>query len=156
MNSRAIDATTYDVLLASVASLIKARVAGEQALREAHKSAGESLAAFCLELLAVLDMLDAQLTFLAAQPREAPWPRLERNLSVSRNKLAAALAARGVTPIDVTLGESPDYRVCVAVERRAGGSEAGERVAEVLRSGWAIGADVLRAAEVAIAVGDGG
>lgn len=151
---RTLAPSTYDALTATVAVMTRDRVAGDQALREAHKTAQEGLAAFCLELLAVLDTLDAQVAFLASQPREAPWPRLEKNLLVSRNKLFAALTARGVSPIAIELGSVPDYRLCTAVERRAVAGATGERVAEVLRPGWTMGEGLLRAAEVAVAVGE--
>jgi molecular chaperone GrpE (heat shock protein) len=136
----------------AIATLVRDGVASNQALRESQKAASETLAAFCLELLAVLDTLEAQLAFLATQPREAPWPRLERNLGVTRNKLVAALEARGVTPLAVSVGGAPDYRHCVAVERRPVPDCTEEHVAEVLRPGWAMGDAVLRPAEVAIAV----
>jgi molecular chaperone GrpE (heat shock protein) len=147
-----LDPTFRQAMEAAVATLVQDGVMGQQALREAQKAASETLAAFCLELLAVLDTLEAQLAFLAAQPREAPWPRLERNLGVTRNKLVAALEARGVTPLAVSVGSAPDYRLCVAVERRPAPGDGDEHVAEVLRPGWAMGDAVLRPAEVAIAV----
>jgi molecular chaperone GrpE (heat shock protein) len=156
MSHPELDPTFRHDMEAAVAALVQDGVAGRQALREAQKSASETLAAFCLDLLAVLDTLEAQLAFLAAQPREAPWPRMERNMGIARNKLVTALEARGVTPLAVGVGSVPDYRLCVAVERRLAPVDAREHVAEVLRPGWAIADAVLRPAEVAIAVpGDG-
>jgi molecular chaperone GrpE (heat shock protein) len=131
---------------------IQERGLAAQALREANKAEEERTASFALDLLSVLDSLETQLAFLGAQPREAPWPRLEKNLGVTRNKLLACLAARGVAPLAVAVGEPPDYARCVAVERREVDGVAGEHVVEVLRSGYSLGDMVLRAAEVAVAV----
>lgn len=147
-----LDDVAHARLVAAVEALVRSQVAGAQAVREAQRLADENLAAFCLELLAVLDTLEAQVAYFAAQPREAPWPRLEKNMRVTCNKLVAALATRGVVPISVEEGQAPDYRVCVAVERRTVAGVTAERVAEVLRGGWLLGDAVLRAAEVAIEV----
>jgi molecular chaperone GrpE (heat shock protein) len=147
---------TRAALLNYTQGFMRERVAAAQALREAHKAADERTASFALDLLGVLDSLESQLAFLAAQPREAPWPRLEKNLGVTRNKLLACLAEREVVPLAVAIGEPPDYAKCVAVERREVAGVVGEQVVEVLRMGYSLGELVLRTAEVAVAIGSSG
>lgn len=147
-----LDENTHGILAECVGDLVRREVASAQALREAQRLANEKLAAFCLELLAALDALEAQVNYLAAQPREAPWPRLEKNLRVTSNKFRAALAAQGASPLEISTGDAPDYRLCVAVEKRVVEGLTGERIAEVLRSGWSLEDSVLRAAEVVVEV----
>jgi len=145
-------APDHAALRGHLEALMRAQVHAAQAQRETRRAGEAATDALCLDMLEIADMLASQVSFLEAQPAEGPWPRLARNLARTRNKLLGSLGRRGLVIVPIAVGEPPDYRVCVAVERREVDGGAGELVAAVLRDGYLIADRVLRPAEVAIQV----
>lgn len=136
------EAAAGDDRLADEVAKIEARLA-----RESERDLARRTRAVLVDLIAVLDDLERA---LAAGRREAQGTPLLAGIELVERNFLAALARHGVTRIEA-LGApfDPALHEGVSLVPATGGTPPG-RVVAVLRSGYRMGEELIRAATVVI------
>lgn len=140
-----------DQAIAAHSQLLKAQVTLQQALREQKTTMESSQEALFLEMLEVVDALDAILEHVSATevPNPAVLKRLPRSLGAIRRKLLGVMEKRDVTQVELEEGQ-PDFAICRVVDKEVRPDLAEQTITRVVRSGYRIGEKVLRPSEVIV------
>lgn len=143
-----------DTIQRHIAHLLRQQGSLQQSLRENQGNANAAAESLYLEIVEVIDTLNAVIEHLAdnVEPTPAFLKRLPRSLGAVRNKLASALEKREVMPIQgQEEGLSVDFNLSRVVEKDASGERPPQTIVKVIRQGYRANGKVLRPVEVIVA-----
>jgi len=137
-------------LLEKLTHLEKEKVELQQSLREQTTQAGAQSEDLFLELLEVVDSVEALLNYLQNNPDPTPEfiQRLPRSVGAVHRKFLSVLKKQQVQPIEIVENTSPDFQLCRVVEREVRNDLPDQTITKITRRGFYLEDKILRPTEV--------
>ncbi|MFM6010847.1 MAG: nucleotide exchange factor GrpE [Dolichospermum sp.] len=103
-----------------------------------------------LELLEVVDALEALLYYLENNPHQSPEfiASLPHSVSAVHRQFLGILKKRQLLPVELQAGTEPDFNLCQVIDQEERTDIPDQTITKIVRRGFYWGEKVLRPAEV--------
>jgi molecular chaperone GrpE len=138
-----------DLLMQQIGEIKKENVLLQQSLREQKTKNTAETEDFFLEILEVVDALEALLNYLENNPQPSPEfiARLPRSVAAVNKKFLSVLGKRQLLPIEL-VDQEPDFNLCRVVDQEERTDVPDQTITKIVRRGFRWGEKVLRPTEV--------
>jgi molecular chaperone GrpE len=138
-----------DLLMQQIGEIKKENVLLQQSLREQQTQNTAQNEDLFLELLEVVDAIEALQKYLENNPQPSVGfiERLPRSVSAVHRKFLSVLGKRQVLPIEL-VDKEPDFNLCRVVDREERTDVPDQTITKIVRRGFRWGEKILRPTEV--------
>lgn len=139
-----------DQISSELGNLKNQNVQLQQSLREKTAQSAANTEDLFLELLEVVDAVEALIEYLDKNPNPSPefLQRLPKTIGAVHRKFLSVLAKRQVLPIEIQEGTQPNFKLCRVVAREVRDDLAEQTITKIIRRGFILDEKVLRSTEV--------